>query len=44
MIERPRDDADQLAHEGRFADAIHILLLRTLHELASQNWCGSRRR
>lgn len=37
VIERPRDDADQLAHEGRFADAIHILLLRTLHELASQN-------
>jgi len=37
VIERPRDDADQLAHEGRFADAIHILLLRTVHELASQN-------
>jgi hypothetical protein len=37
VIERPRDDADQLAHEGRFADAIHVLLLRTLHELASQS-------
>jgi hypothetical protein len=37
VIERPRDDADQLAHEGRFAEAIHTLLLRTVHELASQN-------
>jgi hypothetical protein len=37
VIERPRDDADQLAHEGRFAEAMHTLLLRTLHELASQN-------
>lgn len=37
VIEKPRDDADQLAHEGKFADAIHTLLLRTLHELASQN-------
>lgn len=37
VVERPRDDADQLAHEGRFAEAIHTLLLRTVHELASQN-------
>ena len=37
VIERPRDDADELASQGRFADAIHTLLLRTLHELASQN-------
>jgi hypothetical protein len=37
VIERPRDDADVLASEGRFADAIHVLLLRTLHELASQS-------
>lgn len=36
VIERPRDDADELAAQGRFADAIHTLLLRTLHELASQ--------
>lgn len=36
VIERPRDDADELASQGRFADAIHTLLLRTLHELASQ--------
>jgi hypothetical protein len=37
VIERPRDDADELAAQGRFADAIHTLLLRTLHELASQH-------
>lgn len=37
VIERPRDDADELASQGRYADAIHILLLRTLHELASQH-------
>lgn len=37
VIERPRDDADELADQGRFAEAIHTLLLRTLHELASQN-------
>ncbi len=37
VIERPRDDADELAARGQFADAIHTLLLRTLHELASQN-------
>lgn len=37
VIERPRDDADELAAQGRFAEAIHTLLLRTLHELASQN-------
>ncbi|MEZ4401657.1 MAG: DUF4129 domain-containing protein [Kofleriaceae bacterium] len=37
VIERPRDDADQLAAEGRYVEAIHVLLLRTLHELASQH-------
>lgn len=37
VIERPRDDADELAARGQFAEAIHTLLLRTLHELASQN-------
>lgn len=37
VVERPRDDADELAAQARFADAIHTLLLRTLHELASQN-------
>ena len=37
VVERPRDDADELAAHGRFADAIHTLLLRTLHELASQH-------
>ena len=37
VIERPRDDADELAAQARFADAIHTLLLRTLHELASQH-------
>ena len=37
VVERPRDDADELAAQGRFADAIHTLLLRTLHELASQH-------
>ena len=36
VIERPRDDADELAAHERYADAIHTLLLRTLHELASQ--------
>ncbi len=36
VIERPRDDADELAARERYADAIHTLLLRTLHELASQ--------
>ena len=33
-LHRPLDDADQLAREGRFAEAIHILLLRTFQELA----------
>lgn len=36
VIARPREDADELASQERFADAIHTLLLRTLHELASQ--------
>ena len=30
------DDADRLAREGRFAEAIHVLLLRTLAALAAQ--------
>ncbi len=33
-LDRPLDDADQLAHEGRYAEAIHTLLLRTFQELA----------
>jgi hypothetical protein len=33
-LHRPLDDADQLAREGRFAEAIHVLLLRTFEELA----------
>lgn len=36
VVERPRDDADELAAQERYADAIHTLLLRTLHELANQ--------
>lgn len=34
IIERPLGDADELAGRGEFAEAIHTLLLRTLHELA----------
>jgi hypothetical protein len=34
VLDRPLDDADQLARSGAYADAIHTLLLRTLHELA----------
>jgi hypothetical protein len=30
---RPLDDAERLALEGRFAEAIHVLLLRTFQEL-----------
>jgi heme exporter protein D len=30
---RPLDDAERLAQEGRFAEAIHVLLLRTFQEL-----------
>jgi hypothetical protein len=33
-LHRPLDDADLLARDGRFAEAIHILLLRTFEELA----------
>lgn len=33
VLERPIGDADELARAGRFADAIHTLLLRTLVEL-----------
>lgn len=31
IIERPLGDADELARRGEFAEAIHTLLLRTLH-------------
>jgi hypothetical protein len=34
IIDRPLGDADDLAARGEFAEAIHTLLLRTLHELA----------
>lgn len=34
IIDRPLGDADELARRGEFAQAIHTLLLRTLHELA----------
>jgi hypothetical protein len=33
VIERPVGDADELARAGRYAEAIHTLLLRTLVEL-----------
>jgi hypothetical protein len=33
IIDRPLGDADELARRGEFAEAIHTLLLRTLHEL-----------
>ena len=34
VVERPLGDADQLAGQGRFGEAIHVLLLRTFEELA----------
>jgi hypothetical protein len=34
ILDRPLGDADELARRGEFAEAIHTLLLRTLHELA----------
>jgi hypothetical protein len=34
VVERPLGDADELAGRGQFGEAIHVLLLRTLHELA----------
>jgi hypothetical protein len=34
IIAKPLDDADVLASQGQFVEAIHTLLLRTLHELA----------
>ena len=34
IIDKPLDDADVLAQQGRYVEAIHTLLLRTLHELA----------
>src|SRR5512140_1085354 len=33
IIDRPLEDADELARRGLFAEAIHTLLLRTLQEL-----------
>jgi hypothetical protein len=33
IIDRPLEDADELARRGEFAEAIHTLLLRTLQEL-----------
>jgi hypothetical protein len=33
-LDKPLDDADQLAAAGRYAEAIHTLLLRTFQELA----------
>jgi hypothetical protein len=33
ILDRPLGDADELARGGRFAEAIHTLLLRTLQEL-----------
>jgi hypothetical protein len=37
VVEQPLADADELAREGRFAEAIHTLLLRTLRELAARS-------
>ena len=34
IIDRPLGDADDLAARGEYVEAIHTLLLRTLHELA----------
>ena len=34
VIDRPLGDADDLAARGEYAEAIHTLLLRTMHELA----------
>ena len=34
IIDRPLGDAEELARRGAFAEAIHMLLLRTLQELA----------
>jgi hypothetical protein len=34
VVERPLGDAEALASSGRFADAVHTLLLKTLMELA----------
>jgi hypothetical protein len=34
IIDRPLSDADELATRGMYAEAIHTLLLKTLHELA----------
>ena len=33
-LDRPLEDADALARQGKFAEAIHTLLLRTFQELA----------
>lgn len=34
VIERPLGDAEELARRGQFGEAVHVLLLRTLQELA----------
>lgn len=34
VVERPLGDAEELARRGLFGEAIHVLLLRTLQELA----------
>jgi hypothetical protein len=34
LTEKPLDDADELARQGRYGEAIRVLLLRTLAELA----------
>ena len=36
VIDRPLGDADELARQGRFGEAVHVLLLRTLQELAGR--------
>jgi hypothetical protein len=37
VVDQPLNDADELAGAGRFAEAIHTLLLRTLRELAARS-------
>jgi hypothetical protein len=36
VVERPLGDADELAMRGQYGEAIHVLLLRTLQELAAR--------
>jgi hypothetical protein len=35
VVQRPLDDAEALARAGRFGEAVHVLLLRTLEALAA---------